>query len=186
MVKTIQVSPDSELGHLIRDLASARESIDVTVDDTIYTLSPGHSIATVEDRADPSDFSRLPTAINDLAVSIGSSRSLLDLPDDWDDAGAPGYLEATWQRAVTFLVSGVSRLWQEHRVRTERADVLPGPRGSIDLDWRTPGHELLINVPVDTSQPFAYYGDDGAGERKIKGTLDPSAPNRWLLAWLAE
>ena len=186
MVKTIQVAPDSELGHLIRDLAAARESIDVKVEDAVYTLSPRPStVATINGPGFAGDI-HLPAPLQTLESGIASSRSLLDLADDWDDAGAPDYDEATWQRAVTFLTSGVSRLWSEHRVQTERADVLPGPRGSIDLDWRTPGHELLVNVPANPSQPVAYYGDNGAEGKKIKGTLDPAAPNRWLLAWLAE
>jgi hypothetical protein len=178
MAKTIQVSPDSELGHLIRDLASAHESVDVAVDDAVYTLSPRPTALALDDRPEPGSEPRLPVDFAELEAGIASSRSLLDLADDWDDAGAPGYDEATWQRAVTFLVSGVSRLWDDFGVRTERADVLPGPRGSIDLDWRTAGHELLVNVPADPSQPLAYYGDDGAGGKKIKGTLNPAAPNR--------
>jgi len=186
MVKTIHVASDSELGHLIRDLAEARESIDVEVDDAVYTLSLRPMVDATDDRPPPTGEHRLPTPLRVLQTGIALSRSLLDLADDWDDAGAAGYDEATWHRAVTFLVSGVSRLWEENGVRTERADVLPGPRGSIDLDWRTPGHELLVNVPPDPSQPVAYYGDDGTGGRKIKGTLNPTAPNRWLLAWLAE
>lgn len=186
MAKTIQVSPDSELGHLILDLASARESVDVAVDDAVYTLSPRPTSVALEDRGESPAEPRLPAALAGLETSIASSRSLLDLADDWDDAGASGYEEVTWQRAVSFLVSGVARLWDDFGVRTERADVLPGPRGSIDLDWRTLGHELLVNVPADPSLHLAYYGDDGAGGKKIKGTLEPAAPNRWLLAWLAE
>ena len=87
---------------------------------------------------------------------------------------------------MRFLVSGVSRLWDNFGVRTERAEVLPGPQGSIDFDRRTPGHELHVNVPVNPSQPLAYYGDDGARGTKVKETLDPADPNRWLLAWLVE
>jgi hypothetical protein len=186
MAKTIQVPADSELGHLIRDLAAAHASVDVEVDDAVYTLSPRSAESGPDERPTTAGSLQLPAPLHDLEAAITSSRSLLDLADDWDDAGSPGYGEATWQRAVAFLVSGVSRLWDDHGVRTERADVLPGPRGSIDLDWRVRDHELLVNVPSDPSQPTAYYGDDGAGGKKIKGTLDPTAPNRWLLAWLAE
>jgi hypothetical protein len=186
MVKTIQVAPDSELGHLIRDLAAARESIDVEVEDAVYTLSPRPIGAAIDDRPPSADNQRLPAPLQALEAGIASSRAMLDLPDDWDDASSPGYDEATWQRAVRFLVRGVTRLWDDHGVGTDLADVFPGPRGSIDLDWRVRGHELLVNVPADPSQPATYYGDDGAGGKKIKGTLDPAAPNRWLLAWLAE
>jgi hypothetical protein len=52
------------------------------------------------------------------------------------------------------------------------------PLGSITFDRRTSGHEQLVNIPVDRSQPVAYYGDDGIRRKKIKGTLNPAAPNR--------
>jgi hypothetical protein len=186
VARTIQVEPDSELGHLIRELASTRATIEVAVDDAVYTLSPRPVGVAVGDRPSSTAELRLPAPLQNLEAGIASSRSLLDLADDWDDAGSPGYDEATWQRAVAFLASGVWRLWDDYHVQTDLADVLPGPQGSIDLDWRVRGHELLINVPADPSQPIGYYGDDGAGGKKIKGTLDPTAPNRWLLAWMAE
>jgi hypothetical protein len=186
MAKTIQIAPDSELGHLIRDLAAEHATVDVKMDDAVYMLSARTVDVALDEQPASNGSIQIPTVLHDLEAGIDSSRSLLDLDDDWDDAGSPGYEEATWQRAVTLLVSGVTRLWEDYGVRTDRADVLPGPRGSIDLDWRVRDHELLVNVPADQAQAVAYYGDDGTGGKKIKGTLDPTAPNRWLLAWMAE
>ena len=128
----------------------------------------------------------LPEALKHVADAIDQSRRLLDLEDDWDDDGTPGYADATWNRAVTFLAQTASRLWEQHGVQPDTVEVLPGAHGGIGLDWRSPGHELLVTVPADPAQDAPYYGDDGAGGRKIKGTLDTSAPNPWLLAWLAE
>src|SRR5215216_5948033 len=100
MARTIQVSPNSELGHLIRNLASTHESVDVAVDDAVYTLSLLPTSLAPENRSDRGGQPMLPAALAGLEAGIASSRSLLDLADDWDDAGAPGYDEATWQRAV--------------------------------------------------------------------------------------
>ena len=50
----------------------------------------------------------------------------------------------------------------------------------------TGNRELLVTVPEDPAKDAPFYGDDGRGGRKIKGSLDPSAPNRWVVAWLAE
>ena len=128
----------------------------------------------------------LPAALRHLAVEIERSRSMLDLPDDWDEAGSPGYAEATWERAVGFLVRNASWLWRDYGVPIQAPRIRKGPDGSIDLDWRTPGHELLVNVPADPNESATYYGDDGAGRHQVKGSLDTSAPNQWLLMWLTE
>ena len=128
----------------------------------------------------------LPDALKHVAEAIEQSRPLLDLADDWDDEGTPGYAEVTWDRAVEFLARTATRLWEQHGIRPETVAVLPGARGGIGLDWRAPGHELLVSVPVDPTQDALFYGDDGSGGRKIKGALDTSSPNPTLLAWLAE
>jgi len=51
---------------------------------------------------------------------------------------------------------------------------------------RTPTRELLVNVSADPAEPTTYYGDDGASGHAIKGTLDTTAHQHWLLLWLAE
>jgi len=128
----------------------------------------------------------LPGDLAHLAAEIEQSRSMLSLPDDWDEEGSPGYAEATWHRAVALLVQNATRLWRQDRVSVQAPRVRKGPEGSIDLDWRAPDRELLINVPADPAEPATYYGDDGAGGHRIKGALDTSADNRWLLRWLTE
>jgi hypothetical protein len=128
----------------------------------------------------------LPETLRHLAEEMQRSRALLDLPDDWDEEGSPAYAETTWLRAAGFLAENASRLWEEYGVVIEAPRIRKGPEGSIDLDWRTPRRELLINVPTAPEEPAAYYGDDGSGGHSIKGTLDTSARNQWLLMWLAE
>jgi len=127
-----------------------------------------------------------PEALRHLGPKIAESREILELADDWDDEGSPGYQEDTWERASGFLVRSVIALWEAHGIVTDHALILPGPNGSVDLDWRAHGRELLINVPSDPSEPATCHGDDGAGGRRIKGTLDLGLSNRWLLLWLAE
>lgn len=129
---------------------------------------------------------QLPEAIGHLATEIERSRSLLELADDWDEAGSPGYEEETWRRAVDLMVRIATHTWKEHRVRVESVDIVPGANGSIGLEWRVPGHELLINVPADPAQEALYYGDDGDGGGKQKGTFRTEKPNRWLSMWMAE
>ena len=77
------------------------------------------------------------------------------------------------------------RLWQNYRVSVEAPRILPGPDGSIDIHWRINGHELLVNFPADENAQATYYGDNKIGGI-IKGTLNSSARNEWLMMWLAE
>lgn len=128
----------------------------------------------------------LPEALRHLAEGISQSRGMLDWLPDWDEAGSPRYAEDTWNRALTFLTEHATQLWDAYGVRTDSAELLPGSHGSIDLDWRVAGHELLVNFPADPREPIRYYGDDGHGRETIKGAFNPALSHRWLLAWLAE
>jgi hypothetical protein len=126
----------------------------------------------------------LPVGLGHLREVIEASRSMLDLEDDWDEAGSPGYDEATWRRAVEFLVRNATLRWDECRLRTDAPRIGKGPDGSIDLDWRLPNRELLVNIPTDPEAPATYYGDDGSGNFSTKGSLDIARRNHWLLMWL--
>ncbi|PYS66502.1 MAG: hypothetical protein DMF74_00890, partial [Acidobacteria bacterium] len=38
-----------------------------------------------------------------LSEAIESSRSILDLPDNWDEEGSSAYAEDAWKRATSFV-----------------------------------------------------------------------------------
>ena len=111
-----------------------------------------------------------PPNMDALSVAIQASRSLLDLPDNWDDEGSPAYAKSTWTRAVDFLLHNAERLWQDQGVVVSAPQILPGPDGSIDLHWRIKNHELLLNIPADPNLLADYYGDTEDGNA-IKGKL---------------
>lgn len=115
---------------------------------------------------------------------ITESRSLLDLQDDWDGLGSPGYGVATWNSAVDLLVDIASQLRDRYGILLQSAEVLPGSRGNIDLELCTTNRRLLISVPADSLA--RYYGHDQAERNTTKGTFDLSMSNRWLVAWFAE
>jgi hypothetical protein len=128
----------------------------------------------------------LPQALAHLADEIARSRSLLELEADWDGEGSPGYKHETWRRAVDFAVRVATNAWSMFGARIDSVDIVPGAEGSIGLEWRSPGHELLINIPDDPNEEAPYYGDDGHGRQPTKGSLIVEKPNLWLSAWLAE
>ncbi len=126
----------------------------------------------------------LPEPLAALAQPIVRSRSMLELSDDWDDAGSPGYRPETWLRAVALLLGSALRLWDETGIAAVPAKVRKGPNGSIDLHWVRPQRELFVNVPVDPGAQGEFYGDDGEAGHVVKGSLDADEEHAWLLMWL--
>jgi hypothetical protein len=129
----------------------------------------------------------IPPVMSSLRLVIEASRNILELTEDWDDEKSPGYSESTWNRAVKFLSKNALYLWRRHKIYLEAPRILPGPDGSIDLHWRMPKRELLVNIPANAEEPASYYGDDReeGTENAIRGkSLDTSAHNEWIFLWL--
>jgi hypothetical protein len=128
----------------------------------------------------------LPQPLASIASVVAASRAMLDLPDDWDGEGTPGYQEGTWLRAVAYLVDNAVGFFDEYGLAIPEPKIRKGPAGSIDLHWQRPDRELLINIPAQDGVAADYYGDDRAGGHVVKGTLDPAEDNLWLLMWLTK
>ena len=116
-----------------------------------------------------------PRAVDRVERAIAESRRILNLRDDWDGEGSPGYSKRTWLRVGTVLrgLSGEAR-------RLPVPMISPAEAGSVDLYWGKPGHNLLLNVPADTDDPVAYYGISGQG--RISGVLEEDIS--YLVAWI--
>jgi hypothetical protein len=130
-------------------------------------------------------------SIKHIFERIEQSRDILNFEDDWDDEGSPAYKTSTWERATSFLRRSALHLWQAHHIVLDIPKILPGPVGSIDLHWKTDQRELLINIPETLDEPANFYGDDSASRehlpnQTVKGTLDTSKENQWLLMWLMQ
>lgn len=126
-------------------------------------------------------------AIEDLTrpieEAIEASRFILSLEENWDEEGSPGYAEATWQRATQFVRDIAKQYINDSKERIEPPKITPGPEGSIDIRWRAEKRTLLINFSAGENEPADFFGSD-RGEDTIKGTLDISSQNLWLLLWL--
>jgi hypothetical protein len=107
---------------------------------------------------------------SELLSVIKESSKITEIPDNFDEEGSPGYTNNTWLRAGYTLIE----MWKE-TVSKEIGflylpKILPGPSGSIDLYWKSPILELLVNVHRDLHEETTYYGrrKDGA---EIEGTI---------------
>jgi hypothetical protein len=74
---------------------------------------------------------------------------MLRLGENWDTEGGVQISEATWFRAVGFLMRQAGRLWNQQRKVMDAPDITPVPDGSIDIHWDYPSYELLVNIPSD-------------------------------------
>jgi hypothetical protein len=111
-----------------------------------------------------------------------SANALLALAEDFDGEGSKRYSKAVVDRATHFVHLQAEALWNKHATLLTIPDLGPGPDGTIDLHWRTPSYELLVNIPADRKSFASFYGDD-YGKMKLRGTLNPEEPNEGLLCF---
>lgn len=126
-------------------------------------------------------------ALRQIEDEIKASRYMLDLGDDWDDEGAPGYRRETWERATGF-VRQAAREFAELTGRPAPAPrISHGPESSVDILWDVESRRLLVNVPDDPNRPADFYGDNGPARNvTVKGLFDPTSSQAWLLLWLTD
>ncbi len=139
--------------------------------------------ATPQAKIPPQPRQDLPPNFQELMAEVNRSSRMSEWQDNWDGDGSPAYTKATLARAADFLLRNVTALWAEYKLSAPVPDIAPGPGGSLDLDWHDTNRELLVNIPADPNKPATFYGDDRANI-KLKGSLDTSADNVWLLMWL--
>jgi hypothetical protein len=127
-------------------------------------------------------------AMSDVNRAIQASQRILSFADDWDGEGSPAYERETLDRAVKFVATVAREYYGLARRAVPAPRIMPGPDGSIDVAWRTAKRELLINIPADKAKRPDFYGDTGnrGGAETIKGTLDLTSSNLWLLIWLTK
>lgn len=123
--------------------------------------------------------------LREFVDRIETSRAELErLPADADDEG-PTFSPDAWTRAVRFLRAAAEVCFDAFGRMPPLPLISSGPDESVDIHWKLEGIELLINVPASLTKLAGFYGDNRLG-CTIKGKLNPSAPNRWILDWLIE
>jgi|SRR5579859_5684297 len=121
--------------------------------------------------------------VKDVVDAVEQSERIFHVVDfDEDEAVCK---HATWQRATEYLLKSALHLWHSHHTKLAAPRIWYEPDGSIDLHWRVQHRELLINIPEEEAMPASFYGDNKAGQI-VKGRLDLSNNNQWLLMWLMQ
>lgn len=126
----------------------------------------------------------LPIELKALAEALNESRWMLDLHNNWDDEGSPGYAKATWERTARFLIDS-AKFVQGLGLVFAIPKVQNGPEGTIDLYWETSYAKLLLNIPVEWEAPANYYGHKTDGS-ETRGFLNTAHIEPWLLLWTTQ
>ncbi|MBI2819318.1 MAG: hypothetical protein HYX73_04995 [Acidobacteria bacterium] len=160
--------PDQQIAHIRKFLQLPDDKIEVFLD--ALAKSDVHVVGEVD-------------IYEGLKAEIEQAKQILELEDDWDGEGSPGYSADTFNRAISFLTMEAEGLWESWGIRLPVPRIGPGPEGSIDLHWKQPSWELLVNIPADANEMATFYGDN-YGVQKIRGSLDPRNFNLGIATWL--
>jgi len=126
----------------------------------------------------------LPIELQHITRAIETSRSILDLEENWDGEGGLPFSQKVWEKAVAFLALQAKEGFVRLGIIVGAPRILPSADGSIDLHWKSDAYELLVNIPQDGT-PASYYGDNTQGNMPIKATCNTSEPDRKLISWLS-
>jgi bifunctional DNA-binding transcriptional regulator/antitoxin component of YhaV-PrlF toxin-antitoxin module len=151
------------------------DTFKVAIEGVVVTLTP-------EAKGPPS----MPNGMAPKSIQevIDSSRWILQLEEDWDENGSGQYAQATYERACNFLAELAEVSARRFGQDLPTPKILPGPDGTIDIHWKMPQFELLVNVSHDSARPVSFYGDD-YGLSFIKGHVTTPEATRHLVVWLA-
>lgn len=115
---------------------------------------------------------------------ILSSENLLKLEDDWDDEGAIATNTLTYGRAIELLINYSRNLLSTYNSIIAVPEINITKDGSIDLEWRTENHILLMNIQNTEDFIVHYYGEDYKSKTIIKGFIESHAINSDLAFWM--
>jgi hypothetical protein len=126
------------------------------------------------------------SANSGLRRVLGKARELTNLADDWDGEGSQGYSTDTLRRVRRFLLAQSFLCKRFFQITLPTPQINPADQGSVDVFWRLPGRQLLLNFPKDEGSPITYYGRDDEGKNTVTGrtAVDELRPD--LVAWLTQ
>ena len=109
--------------------------------------------------------------------------------DNWDGEGAKRVLPETFERASSIVKLVETYLNGAHADIMERVRLDPGIDGKIFLKWETKAISILVDVPEDASEPFAYSAGNEplgevAGAKTSKGRVAAAEDAARMIAFL--
>jgi hypothetical protein len=121
----------------------------------------------------------------ELDVAFRRFRELLELGEDWDDAGASAVAPATAEAAVALLKTATSAALERLARPLPLPTISPCHDGSIDLFWKAEAYRLLINIQAPHGPESDFYGETQGGF-KFKGTFRSGTSDAHVIPVLLE
>jgi hypothetical protein len=120
-------------------------------------------------------------AYPELEAEIKHAEQMVEEDEEYEDE--PTYTGETLNRAISFLTAQLAQVKEFGCEFVPVPKIGPGPDLSVDIHWKQEKWELLVNISADSDELATFYGDD-YGVQKIKGSVDPTAPNNGIILWL--
>jgi hypothetical protein len=110
-------------------------------------------------KLDDKIIAEIPYIFSELYKEIEASKYILDLKDDWDDAGSPGYDKNTWIKTIQFLVNYSQWFFEKFNRIIYTPKIYPGAKKDIDLLWEKDSFRLLIRIN-ESGESGMFYADN--------------------------
>jgi hypothetical protein len=145
-----------------------------------HELSEQEEMETRED-AQRASSRLLESQREEIKAEIAHAESILDRHDM--EGQEDLYSRETLDRAVAFLKAHIEWVWRSYGTKAPTPTIGPGPRGTVDLYWKRPSFELLVNIPASADGLGTFYGRDN-GQQTAKGSFDPKRLTLSIATWL--
>ena len=119
-----------------------------------------------------------------LDSEVRRASPLFELASDDDEGADVASKTRAFRRAVDFLNDQSRIVYKWHKTFAPVPDIDLGPGGSVDLHWKAPDWELLINIPSDPRREATFYGDTRDSCFQFKGSFNPIAFDYGIALWL--
>jgi hypothetical protein len=111
--------------------------------------------------------------------AVRTISGLMHLPPNWDSYGSPRIQEATVRRAVQVLY-----IVEKEKMAPPSPHIVPVSGGGLQIEWRTGGRELEIELLPDGSIEFLTVEGEQINESFLRpDRIDLVVP--MLIEWLS-
>src|SRR5271166_5765630 len=85
----------------------------------------------------------LPKPLLSIFEAIEKSKYILDLKENWNDEGAAGYDFDVWKKAIVFISTLSTKIYNTCDQIIKTPKIYHGPNGGIDIYWENESFNLL-------------------------------------------
>lgn len=126
----------------------------------------------------------VPAAIRHIAEHIESIQTRV-VEEASEDEEQHGVDQATWDRAIGFIVRSAAEFWIARRIAPPVPTIGSDYEGGIDVVWRYRHRALYMNVPEQPTNVVTFYGrDQDNPDLRIRGEENVEGTGEWILNWL--